>query len=132
MERRLASLPLPTGYTLRIEGQFRAQQEAARMIGLLSLVSLTLIFLVLYTRYRSSALALIVMGNVPLALVGSVAALWLAGLDLSIAAMVGFITPDRHHRPQWHPQDQPHAEPGAARWPAFRRVKRSGGPAWSA
>jgi HME family heavy-metal exporter len=92
MERRLASLPLPTGYTLRIEGQFRAQQEAARMIGLLSLVSLTLIFLVLYTRYRSSALALIVMGNVPLALVGSVAALWLAGLDLSIAAMVGFIT----------------------------------------
>lgn len=92
MERRLASLPLPTGYTLRIEGQFRAQQEAARMIGLLSLVSLTLIFLVLYTRYRSAALALIVMGNVPLALVGSVAALWIAGLDLSIAAMVGFIT----------------------------------------
>ncbi|MCC6172302.1 MAG: efflux RND transporter permease subunit [Gammaproteobacteria bacterium] len=92
MERRLVSLPLPTGYTLRIEGQFRAQQEAARMIGLLSLVSLTLIFLVLYTRYRSAALALIVMGNVPLALVGSVAALWIAGLDLSIAAMVGFIT----------------------------------------
>ena len=92
MERRLASLRLPTGYTLRIEGQFRAQQEAARMIGLLSLVSLTLIFLVLYTRYRSGALALIVMGNVPLALVGSVAALWIAGLELSIAAMVGFIT----------------------------------------
>jgi HME family heavy-metal exporter len=92
MERRLAALQLPTGYTLRIEGQFRAQQEAARMIGLLSLVSLTLIFLVLYTRYRSAALALIVMGNVPLALVGSVAALWLAGLELSIAAMVGFIT----------------------------------------
>jgi HME family heavy-metal exporter len=92
MERRLAALQLPTGYTLRIEGQFRAQQEAARMIGLLSLVSLTLIFLVLYTRYRSAALALIVMGNVPLALVGSVAALWFAGLELSIAAMVGFIT----------------------------------------
>jgi HME family heavy-metal exporter len=92
MERRLAALDLPTGYTLRIEGQYRAQQEASRMIGLLSLVSLTLIFLVLYTRYRSPALALIVMGNVPLALVGSVAALWIAGLDLSIAAMVGFIT----------------------------------------
>lgn len=92
MERRLSALQLPTGYTLRIEGQFRAQQEAARMIGLLSLVSLTLIFLVLYSRYQSSALALIVMGNVPLALVGSVAALWLGGLDLSIAAMVGFIT----------------------------------------
>ncbi len=92
MERRLAALRLPTGYTLRIEGQFRAQQEAARMIGLLSLVSMALIFLVLYTRYRSAALALIVMGNVPLALVGSVAALWIAGLELSIAAMVGFVT----------------------------------------
>ena len=92
MERRLAALPLPTGYGLRIEGQFRAQQEAAQRIAGLSLVSLTLIFLVLYTRYRSAALALIVMGNVPLALVGSVIALWLTGLDLSIAAMVGFIT----------------------------------------
>ena len=92
MQRRLATLPLPTGYGLRIEGQFQAQQEAAQRIAGLSLVSLTLIFLVLYTRYRSAALALIVMGNVPLALVGSVAALWIAGLDLSIAAMVGFIT----------------------------------------
>lgn len=92
MERRLAALQLPSGYALRMEGQFRAQQEAARMIALLSLVSLTLILLVLYTRYRSVSLALIVMGNVPLALVGSVAALWIAGLDLSVAAMVGFIT----------------------------------------
>ena len=92
IEQRLAKLRLPTGYGLRIEGQFRAQQEAARRIASLSLVSLALIFLVLYSRYRSSALALIVMGNVPLALVGSVAALWIAELDLSIAAMVGFIT----------------------------------------
>ncbi len=92
MQQRLSRLKLPNGYALRIEGQFEAQQQAARTIGLLLLVSLALIFLVLYTRYRSAALALIVMGNVPLALVGSVAALWLGGLDLSIAAMVGFIT----------------------------------------
>jgi HME family heavy-metal exporter len=92
MQQRLEALDLPTGYSVRMEGQFRAQQEAARMIGLLSLVSLALILLVLYSRYRSVALALIVMGNVPLALVGSVAALAVAGLDLSIAAMVGFIT----------------------------------------
>ena len=92
MERRLEGMTLPTGYTLRVEGQYRAQQEAARLIALLSLVSLTLIFLVLHARYRSGTLALVVMGNVPLALVGSVAALWIADLDLSIAAMVGFIT----------------------------------------
>lgn len=92
MQQRLASLDLPTGYSLRIEGQFRAQQEAARQILLLSLVSLALIFLVLYSRYESAPLALIVMGNVPLALVGSVAAIWIARLDLSVATMVGFIT----------------------------------------
>jgi HME family heavy-metal exporter len=92
MQRRLAALPLPTGHSLEIEGQFRAQQQASRTIALLSVVSLALIFLVLWSRYRSGALALIIMGNVPLALVGSVAALGLAGLDLSIAAMVGFIT----------------------------------------
>ena len=92
MRRRLDALPLPTGYSLEIEGQFRAQQQASRMIALLSLVSLALIFIVLHSRYRSAPLAFIIMGNVPLALVGSVAALAIAGLDLSIAAMVGFIT----------------------------------------
>ncbi len=46
----------------------------------------------LYSRYRSAVLALLIMGNVPLALIGSVAALWLAGQPLSVATMVGFIT----------------------------------------
>jgi len=47
---------------------------------------------VLYSRYRSTALALIIMGNIPLALVGSVVALWISGQPLSVAALVGFIT----------------------------------------
>jgi predicted RND superfamily exporter protein len=51
-----------------------------------------MIFLVLYSRYRSTALALIIMGNIPLALVGSVVALWISGQPLSVAALVGFIT----------------------------------------
>jgi heavy-metal exporter, HME family len=92
IEQRIQDLALPQGYAISIEGQYRAQQEAARTIALLALVSLALVLLVLYSRYQSVALALIVMGNVPLALVGSVVALWIAGLDLSIAAMVGFIT----------------------------------------
>jgi HME family heavy-metal exporter len=77
---------------VRIEGQFQAQEEAVRTIGLLSVVSLALIYVVLHARYRSTALALIVMGNVPLALIGSVAALWIAGQSISVASMVGFIT----------------------------------------
>ena len=59
---------------------------------MLSLVSLSLIFVVLHSRYKSSVLALIIMGNVPLALIGSVAAPWIAGQPLSVATMIGFIT----------------------------------------
>ena len=88
----LATKPLPEGYFTALEGQFQAQEAAARLISLLALVSLTLIFLVLYSRYRSTTLALIIMLNIPLALVGSVAALWLTEQPLSVAALVGFIT----------------------------------------
>jgi HME family heavy-metal exporter len=49
-------------------------------------------FLVLYSRYRSVVLVGIIMANIPLALIGSVVAMWLAGVTLSVATMVGFIT----------------------------------------
>ena len=87
-----AKLSLPPGYSVELEGTFQAQEEAAKLIGVLSLVSLAGIFTVLYSRYRSGTLALLIMGNVPLALIGSVAALWIAGQPLSVASMVGFIT----------------------------------------
>ena len=88
----LAAKSLPEGYFTALEGQFQAQEQAARLIGLLALISLTLIFLVLYSRYRSMVLTAIIMGNIPLALVGSVLALWISGQPLSVAALVGFIT----------------------------------------
>ena len=88
----LAELKLPQGYTTTLEGAFQAQEEASRRIAGLSLVSLSLIFIVLYSRYRSAILAFTVMGNIPLALVGSVIALTIAGQPLSVASMIGFIT----------------------------------------
>jgi HME family heavy-metal exporter len=88
----VAAHPLPQGYFVTLGGQFQAQEEAARRIGLLSLVSALMIFLVLYSRYRSGLLAGLIMANVPLALVGSVIGLWLSGQPLSIAALIGFIT----------------------------------------
>ncbi|MEM5275901.1 efflux RND transporter permease subunit [Cupriavidus taiwanensis] len=88
----VARARLPGGYFASIEGQFQAQEQATRLIVLLSLVSLSLIYLVLYSRYRSATLALIIMANIPLALIGSVIAMWLGGLTLSVASMVGFIT----------------------------------------
>ena len=89
---RLAAAKLPEGYSASLEGTFQAQEEASRTIAALSALSLTLIFAILYSRYRSAILALIIMGNVPLALIGSVAALWLVGQPLSVASMIGFIT----------------------------------------
>ena len=88
----LAASPLPTGYFTSLEGQFQAQEEATRLIMLLSIVLALLIFIVLYTRYRSTALSLMIMGNIPLALVGSIAALVISGQPLSVASTIGFIT----------------------------------------
>lgn len=92
VRKTVAASQLPEGYFVSVEGQFQAQEQAQqRMVGL-SLASLVLIFLVLYSRYRSSTLALVIMGNIPFALVGSVIAMWIAGVSLSVASMVGFIT----------------------------------------
>jgi heavy-metal exporter, HME family len=88
----LQTVSLPQGVTASLEGTFQAQEEASRRIGMLSALSLALIFAILYSRYRSTVLALIIMGGVPLALIGSVAALALTDQPLSVASMVGFIT----------------------------------------
>ncbi|WP_458760891.1 efflux RND transporter permease subunit [Afipia sp. TerB] len=92
IRRSLAEISFPQGYTISLEGTFQAQEEATWRIGILSLVSLSMTFLVLYGRYRSVALAAIIMGGIPLALIGSVIALTIAGEPLSVASMVGFIT----------------------------------------
>jgi len=88
----LRTAELPAGYFVTLEGQFQAQEEATRLIAALSLLSLALIFIVLYARYQSVALVCIIMANIPLALIGSVAAMWLTGITLSVASMVGFVT----------------------------------------
>ncbi|MBS7804487.1 efflux RND transporter permease subunit [Rhizobiales bacterium TNE-4] len=88
----IASHSLPPDFYLSLEGTFKAQEDSMRTIGLLSLVSLAMIFAILYSRYRSVLLVAIIMASVPLALIGSVIALWIAGQPLSVASMVGFIT----------------------------------------
>ena len=88
----ISKASLPSGYAVSLEGTFEAQEQAARLIGALSLVSLALIFLILASRYRSWVLALVIMGIIPMALIGSVIALVIAGQPLSVASMVGFVT----------------------------------------
>ena len=92
LRQQVAQTALPQGYFVSLEGQFQAQEQATRLIAGLSVLSLSLMFLVLYSRYQSSVLALVIMANIPFALVGSVAALWITGLPLSVATLVGFIT----------------------------------------
>jgi HME family heavy-metal exporter len=113
----LAAKPLPEGYFTALEGQFQAQEQATRLIALLATLSLTMIFMVLYSRYRSAALTLIIMGNIPLALVGSVVALWISG-PTAVGGRAGRLYhADRHRHAQRHPQDQPLHQPVRA-WKA--------------
>ncbi|NCX82287.1 MAG: efflux RND transporter permease subunit, partial [Betaproteobacteria bacterium] len=83
---------LPEGYFITLGGQFQAQEEASRLIALLSVISVVLMFVVLYSRYKSVVLSGLIMVNIPLALVGAVLGLWLSGQPLSVAALIGFIT----------------------------------------
>ncbi len=91
-KRRIAEqVALPTGYFLEWGGQFENQQRAARRLALVVPVALGLIFLLLFATFASVRQALLVLGNIPLALIGGVVALWLSGEYLSVPASVGFI-----------------------------------------
>ena len=85
------TMPMPDGYRVVFGGDFEQGEEARTKLALLAPLSLLLMFMLLYQKFRSPVLCAIIMGNIPLALVGSVAALWIMGLNLDLAAMIGFI-----------------------------------------
>jgi cobalt-zinc-cadmium resistance protein CzcA len=80
---------LPPGYTVEFGGQFENQQRAAATLSLVVPISLGLIFLLLFTTFGSVRQAVLVLSNIPLAMVGGVFALWLSGEYLSVPASVG-------------------------------------------
>lgn len=82
---------LPTGYTVEFGGQFENQQRAAATLTLVVPIALGLIFLLLFSTFGSVRQAVLVLSNIPLAMVGGVFALWLSGEYLSVPASVGFI-----------------------------------------
>ncbi len=94
IQKRLAPIraTLPPGYEVQYGGQFQSQKEASRILGALFLVSMVGVFLTLFTMFRSVNLSLQVMAALPMAFIGSVAALVLTGQTLTIASMVGFIS----------------------------------------
>ncbi len=91
IRQAVAATHWPVGYTTSLEGDFREGEEGRLMISILAPIAILLIFVVLQQRYHSVAISLIIMFNIPLAIVGSVAALWISGQDLSLAALIGFI-----------------------------------------
>ncbi len=82
---------LPTGYYLEWGGQFENQQRAAKRLSIVVPVAVGLIFLILFTTFRSVRQAALVLSNVPFAMIGGVVALWLTSEYLSVPASVGFI-----------------------------------------
>lgn len=86
-----ANLELPAGYLLTWGGQFRLQQEANQRLAVVVPLTLLVVFLLLYSSFRSLRSAGLILLNIPLALVGGVVALTVSGQNLSVPASVGFI-----------------------------------------
>jgi len=82
---------LPPGYLVTWGGQFRLQQEANKRFAVVIPATLLLVFLMLYSSFNSLKNSLLILLNIPLALVGGVVGLWLTGENLSVPASVGFI-----------------------------------------
>lgn len=83
---------LPEGYFIEYGGQFESQEKASKLILFLGIISLLGVFFVLYIHFNSVMLTLQIMLNVPLALIGSIIAIYLTEKELSVATMIAFIT----------------------------------------
>ena len=85
-------VPMPDGYRVEYGGQFESQQSATRRLLILGVAVIAGLFMILVLAFGRARDALIVMLNLPLALIGGVAGVFLAGGVLSVASMIGFIT----------------------------------------
>lgn len=87
-----AKVKFPPGYIVSWGGQFELQQEANKRLALVIPATLLIVFLLLFSTFNSLKNSLLILLNIPLALVGGVSGLWLTGQNLSVPASVGFIS----------------------------------------
>jgi len=86
------SVKLPEGYRIEYGGQFEAEAQASKTLVVASLLSLLVIFLLLFMEFRDTKVSGIILLNLPLALIGGVMSIWLTSGIISIPAIIGFIT----------------------------------------
>ncbi len=91
-ERIESSVHLPEGYHVEYGGQFESEQAASRTLLLTSFASLLVIFLLLYNEFKNAKESGVVLLNLPLALIGGVLILWVTSGEISIPAIIGFIS----------------------------------------
>lgn len=92
MQQRVdKNVKIPHGYTLNWSGEFENQERAMKRLSLVVPLSLALIFVLLFDAFKSLKAALLILVNVPLALIGGFVALYLFDIPLSVSAAIGFI-----------------------------------------
>lgn len=91
-EKIKTDIQLPEGYHIEYGGQFESEQAASRILFLTSMISILIIFLILFHEFRSLSLSGIIMLNLPLAIIGGVLSIWFTSGIISIPAIIGFIS----------------------------------------
>ena len=91
-DRVEANIRLPEGYHIEYGGQFESEAAASRTLLLTSLMSLLVIFMLLYNEFKNVKESGVILLNLPLALIGGVIILWLTSGEISIPAIIGFIS----------------------------------------
>lgn len=92
MKARIAkSVKIPTGYSITWSGEFENQERAMKRLSVIVPISILLIFLLLFDAFGSFRSALLIIFNIPFALIGGILALLITGIPLSVSAAIGFI-----------------------------------------
>jgi cobalt-zinc-cadmium resistance protein CzcA len=91
MQARVAQIHMPPGYLVTWSGEFENQQRAMKRLAIIVPISVFLIFVLLFDAFKSVKHALLILLNVPFALIGGIFALLLTGIPLSVSAAIGFI-----------------------------------------
>jgi cobalt-zinc-cadmium resistance protein CzcA len=86
-----AAVKLPEGYSVTWSGEFENQERAMKRLAIIVPLSIVVIFVLLFDAFKSFGSALLIIANIPFAMIGGIFALWLTGTYLSVSASIGFI-----------------------------------------